>query len=53
MSVLPAVHPRDWTSINSLVEAVPRAFWKLLQNRSNMLLLLIAMFVIDLEWTSS
>jgi len=35
MFALPAVHPRDWSSINGLVEAVPRPFWKLLQNRSN------------------
>ena len=35
MFALLAVHPRDWSHMNSLVEAVPRAFWKLLQNRSD------------------
>ena len=31
---MPAVHPRDWNRISSLVDAVPPAFWKLVQNRS-------------------
>ena len=33
--VLPGVHPRHWNRIDRLVEQVPRAFWKLLRNRSN------------------
>jgi len=33
--VLLAVHPRDWSRIDSLVDAVPPTFWKLLQKRSN------------------
>lgn len=29
-----AIHPRDWAHISSLVDAVPRALYKLIQNRS-------------------
>jgi len=30
-----AVHPRDWSHVNSLVETVSPAFWRMLQKRSD------------------
>ena len=46
MFALAAVHPRDWSHIDSLVEAVSPAFWKLLRNRSNDAALVYSFFAL-------